>query len=152
MTSTQGKSGSPAAKKAPKKAPKRKKAPRRRTGTAKAAKPNGAAPAAAPNGKPPAASPEAPAELRPVGHVVSLGPDDIATLQAMRTVRDDHQQHLGLEREAYLSREVQRLEALRKASQEYESIVLAVAKKHGAAVDGQSWRYEPEQQAFVRTG
>jgi len=98
-----------------------------------------------PNGAPP--------EKYPVGAIVELTKSDIETLAAMRQVRDDHQQHLGLEREAYLAQELQRLTALRKAMDEYQSLVLAVSRKLKLPMDGgEAWRYEPKQNAFIRTG
>lgn len=87
----------------------------------------------------------------PVGSVVKVKAEDVETLLSMRTARDDHQQHLGMERAAYLDRESQRLAVLQKATADYEAVVLAVARKMGLVNDEESWRYSPEDNTFVRT-
>ena len=111
---------------------------RKRARKPKAPKPNGANGTAEPK----------PGEL---GSSIKVKPDDIATLEALRAVRDDHQQHLGLERHAYLTREAQRIAALQKSNEEYEAIVLAVARKLGLVNETESWQYQPQTQTFIRT-
>ena len=140
MTATQDKSGSPAKPK-PKPKPK-KRAPRRRRATAPKAngKTNGApAPAAESGGRP------------AVGAVVEVAVADVATMTALMKVRDDHQQKLGIERNAFLTREGERRAALQKANADYEAIVMAVARKLELVQDDEAWRYDPEQNSFIRT-